>query len=592
MKKNKLLALLVALVMLTGLIAACGDGATDTPAATTPTDDAPAQEAPVAEDSGDDPPPAATGDSDFYEIQYYRNYDWATDVWGEDLTTQYWDQKFNLTLNIGFPDSNPDEMLTLMVTSGDFPEAIWMDRNDWNRRLARDGHFIDLDTLKPMIAENWYDENILQQTQEFLKIDGVLYGIPNWARKDASGGNNGWMYTQSIYDAAGAPEITTFDDLYNYAVYVRDNITESYGQPVIPVGSESINDISGENFINGIYRSFGGSHPDGWWGTVNGEYLPLIMDPVYHEALVEANKWFREGLWSPTMLTDNRDMFLEKLSSARFGLVYYDHSQDEGLHFRKQLRAAYPGDSLELVTFQGDGMTRLYPPAHGLAPGRIYGEHYGTIGWNVTCIFNNAQHPERIFEFITYLLTKQGSIEMMYGPQGQQTSDGATLWDELNAEGNPMLNYSTADHPDRVAELALWKWTLAGHADNVDHTKFAVNDSMPEDQRNWVESHQAHTFTPLMRPLTDEYANVQAILAPDTPLQIARHTCFEYLVEKMPQILTASNEAEVRAVIQEILDFFDENSMPAIIAEHNVVFQQNVAMQGGSIFTRPGSIFD
>jgi len=586
MKKSKLLALLLVLVMVVGLVSACNGGGGDDAAPTeTPP---PAETTTETTDTGDDDtaPPAESG-SDLYEYRYYMNYDWyPSQVWGDDLTTAYWSELFNIKPVISKPDANEDELLTLMVTSGDFPDAIWMDRNDWNRRLARDGYFVDLDTLKPLLDNNWYDDNILQQTQEHLKIDGTLYGVPNWARRDASGGNNCWMYTQSIWEAVGSPEITTFDDLYNYAVAVRDNVTDNHGQPVIPFISESTGQLLGELFVNAIYRSFGGAHTDGWWGVVGGDYLPLIYDPVYQDALVEANKWFREDLFSPAMLTDTRDQFLEKLSSARAGLIWYDHSQDDTNDFRKIVRSSYPGESIEIFTFEGDGMTRLYPPANGLAPSRIYGEHYDTIGWNVTCIFNNATQPERIFELMTYLLTKQGSIEMMYGPQGQVLDDGTTLWDDFDSNGNPILNFNPEDFPDRISTLGLWDWAIAGHADNVDHTKFAVNDALPEAERSWVINHQAHVFTPLMRPLTDEYSNIHAIIAPDTPLQHARTANFEFLVEKFPQIIMADSETIARALINEVIDFFEANDIDQIIIEHDKAYQANLEMQGGSIFTR------
>jgi len=591
MKKNKLLALLVALVMIAGLAAACtGDSgtpaATPTPAATgggtTDTGGGTA-----ATDDGDDEPVAT--ERDHYAFIYYRNYDWATDVWGEDLTSIYWNEMFNIEPTFQFPDSSADELLTLMVSSGDFPDAIWMDRNDWNRRLARDGYFVDLDTLKPLMDNNWYDDNILAQTQEHLKIDGVLYGVPNWARKDASGGNDCWMYTQSIYEAAGSPSITTWDELFDYAVAVRDNVPTSHGQPVIPVSFEA-GTVNGENFVRAIYRSMGGAHTDGWRGVVNNDgnpvYIPLMMDPVYQEALLEANRWFREGLVPAVTFTDTREQFLEKLTSARIGLVWYDHSQDDGNNFRKEMRAAYPGDSIEIVQWEAEGLTRLYPPNNGLSPSRLYGDHYGTIGWNVTCIFTAAEKPERIYEWITYLLTKQGSIEMMYGPQGQILSDGSVLWENYDSNGNPILNFNPDNEPERVAELALWRWAVAGHADNVDHTKFAVNDALPDGERSWVVSHQAHVFTPLMRPLTDEYTNIEAIIEPDTPLQIARHACWTFYQERFPQIIMAASESAARALIEEVLAFWDANQIDEINAQHTIAWEQNLAMQGGTIFTK------
>jgi len=387
------------------------------------------------------------------------------------------------------------------------------------------------------------------------------------------------MYTQSIYEAVGSPSITTYEELYAYVVAVRDNVPESYGMPVIPFISEA-GSLNGENLVRAIYRSFGGAFEDGWWTAVNSEFVPTFYDPLYQAALIEANKWFREGLFSPTMLTDSREEFLEKLASARAGLIWYDQSQDDSNMFRRNVRGNFPGDSIEMITFDAEGMTRLYPPANGLAASKIYGEHYGTVGWNVTCIFKAAEKPERIFELVTYLLTKQGSIEMMYGPPG------GAFWDELDANNNPILKLNPDDHKDLSDQMGTWKWDIAGHADNVDHTKFAVNAAQPADSRSWVITNQSDIFTPLMRPLTDEYTEARGSIEPDSPLGIARELCYQYMREKFPSIITASSAAEAQAIIDDVIAFYKANSMDEIQAEHNRIYQANIAAQGGSIFTR------
>ena len=170
----------------------------------------------------------------------------------------------------------------------------------------------------------------------------------------------------------------------------------------------------------------------------------------------------------------------------------------------------------------------------------------------------------------------------MYGPQGGH------WWSDYDANGNPILlqNPDAEENADLVNEYGLWRWTLAGHADNVDHTKFAVNEAMPADQRSWVVSHQANTFTPLMRPLTDEYANIGNIIEPDSELGIARTANYEYMREVYPQIITAPTAEAAQALIDDILAFYDANRMPEIIAQHRIVYAENLAIQGGSIFIR------
>jgi ABC-type glycerol-3-phosphate transport system substrate-binding protein len=445
------------------------------------------------------------------------------------------------------------------------------------------GLFVDLDTLKPMLPNNWYDDNILPATQEHLKIDGVLYGIPNWARKDASGGNVAWMVTTDIYNAAGAPTIMTYEDLYAYAINVRDNVpTTAEGLSVIPVIAEDGGWMPGSDIVRAIYRSLGAPFlgAGNMWSRVGSTYQFLYRDPLYREAILETNKWFNEGLLLPTHFTDSREQFLEKLTTARGGLIWYDHSQDDGNNFRRTVRTNYPGNSIELVTMDVGGRTYLYPPARGLSHDKIYGEHYGTVGWNVTCITTAARHPERIFELVSYWLTKEGSIEMMYGPQG------GFFWSELNSDGNPILHVNPDDHPEEVDRYALWHYTLAGHADNVDHTKFAANDMLPADNRSWVVSAQAHIFTPLMRPLTDEFHAIGEAIEPDTPLHVQRTIVEDHVRATLAQIVMASSADAAERMIDEAIAFVDANGGLDIERVYNERYQENLAKQGGTIFNR------
>ena len=580
MKFKKMLSLMLACAMAFAVLSACTSSSPTPAPASTPT---PAASTPTPASTPE--PATVSTDKEFYEFSYYQNYDWAAgDIWDfgvQDATSRYWSEKFQIKLNISAPDANAEDMLNLRISANDLPEAIWMDRGPVNIRMARLGLFVDLNTLKPMLDNNWYDDNILPQTQEQLKIDGKLYGVPNWARKAASGGNNAWMVTTGIYEAVGSPDLKTYDDLFNYAVTVRDSGVKSpEGLDAIPMATE---DTAGEgkSFVRAIYRSLGAPYDDSWeYGRVGTNYKNLMRDPLYQEALLEANKWFAEGLLRPTNFTDTREQFLEKLKSARIGLMWYDHSQNDGNSFRTAVRETYPGNSVELVTVEQNGKTYLYLPANGLSYDKIYGEHYSTIGWNVTCITTAAKYPERIFEFMSYLLTKEGSIEMMYGPQGM-------CWDSLDANGNPVLTTNPAllSEEERNA-IGTWHWTLAGHADNVDLTKFAVNDAQPPELRNWVESMQAHVFTPLMMPLTDEFLNIRDTIESETKEGENRALCEDYLKAQIPKIIMAGSPGDAQRLIDEANEFLDKNGMIEIEAIYEVKYQENLKMQGGTIFTR------
>jgi len=586
MSLRKFAKLIIVSVVLTMVVAACGngggggdDGAAAPPAAGGNGGAAANGEA------------AAGGERDFVEINMWYAYTWYTpDPWGDDMVSAHWGEMFNIHVNQSNPDANAMEVLMLMVTADDLPDVIWMDRNEQNVQLARMGLFVPINDLVEMVDNNWYNENISATTQAFFEIDGVNYIIPNWARQGPvgvagfnTGGNDAWMITTAVWEAVGSPELRTFEDLYNYAVLVRDaGLQNSLGHDVLPMVTDDGGSF-GNVFVNAIFRSMGG-FPDMWWYTIkpDGTFGSNFRNSVFIDAVVEANRWFREGLFPITNFTNSGEEFLATLNTGRAGLMFYDHSQDDTNSFRRILRENDPGNSIELVTFIENGVLYIYPPAGGLPPSRIYDQHGGTLGWNGSFITTSAARPERIFEWLSWLLTPMGSIEMMFGPRG-------VLWEELDANGFPILlrppGLMTAEER---AEVGTWAWTLAGHANNVDNAKFAANNALPEQYRNWVETMQYEVFTP-RRWITDEFALIALQIEPGSDLAIRRQQIGDHFEENFPHVIMAGSEAEARQMMDSMLAFAEALGLAEIETIYNERWVYNSNLQGGSTLRPPGT---
>ena len=244
MKKKMFLAVL----LLCGLLVFAGCGGNN--------------DAPITSGSGD----IITGERDFIEFSWYFNYEWMpAHPWGGDVVSAYWGEKFNVHINTASPDANAAEVMNLMIVSGDLPDAIWMERDSLNVEMTRMGLFYSIDELVDMVDNNWYHENVPASTQRHYEVDGVNHVIPNWVRMGeigkrggATGGNQAWMKVTNVYEAVGSPEIVTFEDLYDYAVLVRDaGLTNHAGTPIIPVLFNG-GDNSGQEFVNIIFLAMGG----------------------------------------------------------------------------------------------------------------------------------------------------------------------------------------------------------------------------------------------------------------------------------------------------------------------------------------------
>jgi ABC-type glycerol-3-phosphate transport system substrate-binding protein len=381
--------------------------------------------------------------------------------------SKYLQEKFNVTVEFSKPDADAAAKLNVMISAGDLPDSIMMDRGVDNQKLAELGLLVD---LEPLMAKNTaLRDNMSAGTIEQLTVGGKLYAIPNWSRKATSGGNDVWMYNQRLFEAAGSPELKTFEDLYAYAAKIKNEVKQTKeGVSVYPVLFKNGGD--GWEVVRAFHRSMGGVL-SGWYTVINGEYKLALREDKFRAATMEANRWWREGLMSETQFTDTGDQILEKLVAGRAALLWYDHSQNEANKFRTILRETFPEDSYEVVT--------PYPFTHYkvLPTSYIYSDIQSTVGWNVTCITTSDKDPQRIYDLWSYLMTPEAAILQMYGPQGMN-------WDELNDQGRPILKKAESElSSDEINQLGAWFWMIPGQSDNVDKMKFAVNDMQPVETR-------------------------------------------------------------------------------------------------------------
>jgi len=556
MKKARILSMLVAVLLVFSVLAGCGQTASKQEA-TQPEKTA---ETTAAEES--------TKGLEPYTFTHYFNYDWwGLKPWGVDLVSKTLKEKFNVTVEFQKPDSDPKAKLNVMISSGDLPDSIMMDRGADNINLAKLGLLVD---LEPLMAKNPnMSDNVLETTREMLKIEGKLYGIPNWSRKAASGGNDAWIVNQRLYKAAGSPKLETFEDMHNYALKIKNDVPKTNeGLATIPVIADNDSGANGAmRFARAFYRSFGGYLDANWYSVQGGKYSLAFRDPVFKQTAMEINKWWREGLISETQFTDTPEQIVEKLVAGRTALLWYDQSKDETNKFRRILKETYPDDSYEMVS------PFPFPPANGLPTSKIYADHQGTVGWNVTCITKNAKDPQRIFDLWTYLLTPEAAILQMYGPQGEN-------WDTLNDKGLPVLKVPESElKAEEIDRLGAWFWMIPGQSDNVDKTKFAVNAMQPAEKQNWVINNQSNILTPIMW-LSDEFTGIGDVVDPKSKEGINKTLCEDFFKAEFVKFVMAKSEADAEKIYQGIINFADKNGMPAIEALLDSKYQANVKIGG------------
>lgn len=575
MKKKQILALLVAAALVLGLFAGCGGGGESST-----TGDGGNS---ASGESGGETAAGPDDTSEKYSFTVYYNYTGWSKIWGQDAASQYMSDKFNVEVNWTAPDSDPMAKLNLMVSSDDLPEVIVMDRGPDLNKIARGGYLQDLSQY--MYEGNSFEEDIPEATRDLLKIDGVLYGIPNWARKSATGGNYQWIINTATYEAVGSPKLETFEDLHQYALAVKEaNLTSYSGQSVLPFWCT--NTDNAYYCWWPFYRALGGALPlDTYWTQDNGTLQYGLENETVIEALRMANQWYKEGLFTAEVFTDSADQFLEKVTNARPALLWYDFSQDDTNNFRRIVREKTGNETsyevLGTEAMQPESM--MFPAAEGVEI--TYGDEAGTVGWNVNCITKKAENPQRIFDLFTWMLTKEGSINMMYGPEGG-------LWEGLDEDGNPNLIKPQSEFTSAELDSAgAWFWSQPVHSDNVDLTKYAVNEKESPETKNWTVDIQAKLCTydeenPRIgqKFITDENTGLTDVIDPQSDLGVSRQIILDQSKAQYPKIIMAETDEEFDKLVSELLQFVKDNSVDEITAAYQQKHDENVEIQGFSAY--------
>jgi putative aldouronate transport system substrate-binding protein len=587
---KRILALLLALALVVSVFAACGDSGNSSSSggnsSTASTESGDASSA--GEDEGEPSNVSAGPDdtSEHYAFTCYWYYDWAQlKEWGGDAVSAYWADKFNVDVEFSMPDADPDSKLNIMLTGGDLPDSMILDRGRVLNSVARAGALQEIEQF--MYPGCSFETDVAEIAKELQKVDGKLYGIPNWPRGEgavATGGNYGWIINTDTYKKVGSPKLETMDDLHDYCVKVKEaNLTSYTGQSIIPFATTNTN--NGFYVYQQFYRSLGARNlVENYFTQENSKLEICVREPLFVEALKMANQWYNEGLWSSEEFTDDGPMWEEKMTNGRPALMFYDFSQDDSNNFRRITREKSNGEvSYEVLGDPNSEITKDFPmwPKANKDVKVCYGDENGTVGWNVNVITTSAKRPQRIFDLFTYLISEEGTREVCYGPEGG-------LWEGIDENGIPQLTKPYADiTSDEMNAAGAWLWTQPASSDWMDSIKFAVNAQQDPDKRSWVVSIQSDLFSQSRENphegtkfITDQNTGLTNLIDPQSDEGIQLKAIQDELQVRLPQILMAKDEAEFDKLLEEAVQTVESNNIDGILAIWQEQYDKNIELQG------------
>lgn len=400
---KKLLALALCTAMTASLLAGCGNEEKKGEG-----------ELPAAKTEATEGKPGWQDDTEPITLDWYVNYSWYTSVWDTAEFSQYIEEQTGVKVNAIIPSGSESEKLNTMIAGNTLPDIITIEAGDPAlQEMVQAGLLYPLNDLADKYDPYFYEVTSEQTMNWFAQEDGKTYGYPNASISPDQYDDVHMVIYQSFnvkndyYEAIGSPDMSTPEGFLNALQAAQD----MYGDQVdgfIPIGFHSFSDTGNYSFDSYLLDYLGVPK------EIGGKLYDRRADKGYQEWLRTFRKANEMGLIAANVFTDSRQQLEEEIAQNRvFALLYQncDFMPEQEMLWMEDPGTAY-------VAIQG--------PSSGNAPAL---EGPSISGWTVTCVTKNCKDPERAIEFMSYLLSEEGTRATMFGEVGVSC--------ELDADGTP-----------------------------------------------------------------------------------------------------------------------------------------------------------
>jgi len=379
---KKLIALMLALLMLVGMVACGAKEPAEEPATDTPAVDTPAVEEP-ADEPADEPAEEPAEEREHVTLRFVARCNEQPD---QDTVfaafNEYCEEKLNTTVNWEFLGGTFADKVSVMINSGEEYDAVWTSswQNDYATNVAR-GAYVDITDML-----NDYPELVASMPQGFwdaTRVDGRIYAVPCQqiaARTPA-------MSTVAEYaEAFGLThetqaELKNYVDFEEYLQFCKDN----YGAMASPLEDGALGEYTGYELLAGQSACAAVKYGDETCTVVN-----LYATPEFKAYCEEAAYLFSKGLMDPTGYNDV-DYKRAEMISGRCSLM---------------VGGCYkPGGEVEDSNTYG---IQLWQTPHGQS--MMTTSAIIATMWSVS---TTSQHPDRALEVLALLSTDAYAMQLI-----------------------------------------------------------------------------------------------------------------------------------------------------------------------------------
>lgn len=360
-----------------------------------------------------------------------------TDPVAEEIT-----RRTGIKIEIQQPTGNPEEKLALMLTGGDLPDIVLMDRrSDIVNKYISAGALVPLNDLIEQYGadiQSMYGD-VLNKSRH---TDGQNYYLNNWYGIDPDP-DRGINMRMDILQELGYGEKAEKGEPFTQTEFIEvlKKFKEAYpvinGQPGIPFT------------INGEYMETVLSTFRGMYGMKNyyidGEAVKLqVRDPRYLEMVGFINELYREGLLDREWAVNKTDMFEQKLAG---GTVF---ACNGGIPVSTNgVFASEKGED----TNQQFYMFKVI--ADGVDPDSTTYSPRSSLGWDAIGITVMNKHPKETIQFLNFLASEEGQYLLMWGLEGENW----TMEDGRHKPNPEVIPGFLKDWSGYSEQTGIRKWT-------------------------------------------------------------------------------------------------------------------------------------
>jgi len=322
--------------------------------------------------------------------------------WNDYWYFTYLEEKFNVDFQIEMISSEADVKIPLLFASDDLPDLFLNSlSNDQIDQYGSEGFLLDMTSyLSEETTPNLWA--ILGEQPDFISamtnLDGQIYALRGMDMSVHNQNVNRFYLNYDWSEQILGKNPETLDEFYDYLVAVKEEDMNGNGDPndEIPLGGR-YGDPEAIHAFTAMLNAFGFTRME--VEAINGEVVYVPAAENYKHFLEFMHKLYEEELLDPEFFTQTEEQRNAKDADYRYGAVgNYINSMNQ-----PELDISLQYELMEPITSEYNSEKMV--AAHGV-------NLYGALSITKEC-----EHPEKIVEMYDWMLTPEGTVGALFGPE-------------------------------------------------------------------------------------------------------------------------------------------------------------------------------